>query len=152
MSKSQEHGSLTTYTSGCHCPECRAAMASYQKARRAKGRKRPEPWAKHGGSRVYQQGCRCDECKDWQRNRALGRYGLTREDFHDMLSSQHHTCAICNCKLTEETAHVDHDHYSGATRALLCRNCNVGLGNFNDSIENLANAIKYLEVHKSRGA
>jgi hypothetical protein len=40
---------------------------------------------------------------------------------------------------------VDHCHAGGHIRGLLCRQCNVGLGNFQDNIQYLKNAIKYLE-------
>jgi dihydroorotase-like cyclic amidohydrolase len=43
---------------------------------------------------------------------------------------------------------VDHDHKTGKVRALLCRNCNTGLGNFQDSPELLKTAIQYLEEEK----
>ena len=40
---------------------------------------------------------------------------------------------------------VDHCHKTGKIRGLICDSCNVGLGRFKDNIDNLKNAIKYLE-------
>lgn len=142
-------GTLTAYTNGCHCEDCRAAMALYQKERRKKkySRKLPEPWAKHGSSRLYQLGCRCDECKNWQHSRSLGKYGISREEFLTKLAAQRNSCAICNVEISQENAHVDHNHLNGEVRALLCRNCNVGLGMFRDSIQNLKHAVSYLKTY-----
>lgn len=37
---------------------------------------------------------------------------------------QNFTCAICPQKLTVSTGCLDHDHYTGIVRGVLCRNCN----------------------------
>jgi hypothetical protein len=44
----------------------------------------------------------------------------------------------------------DHNHDSGKFRGWLCQKCNIGLGNFNDSVEILELAIKYLTINKER--
>ena len=57
-------------------------------------------------------------------------------------------CAICNRHLPEvRKAHYDHDHVTEVYRGLLCRQCNVGLGMFQDSAKILRLAAEYLEVH-----
>lgn len=52
-------------------------------------------------------------------------------------------CAIC-----KSTAQLvgDHDHETGAPRGILCRNCNLALGNMFDSPERLRAAAAYLEA------
>lgn len=58
------------------------------------------------------------------------------------------TCAICKkhkSNFTRALA-VDHCHTTGKIRGLLCTNCNRALGNIKDSIDNLKNAIEYLEL------
>jgi hypothetical protein len=43
--------------------------------------------------------------------------------------------------------HIDHNHLTGKTRALLCDKCNVGLGSFRDNPDLLRKAAAYLEFH-----
>jgi hypothetical protein len=33
-------------------------------------------------------------------------------------------CAICDIPITVQTSCLDHDHYTGCIRGVLCRNCN----------------------------
>ena len=40
---------------------------------------------------------------------------------------------------------IDHCHFTGRVRGLICNNCNAGIGNLKDSIKNLEKAIYYLK-------
>jgi len=80
------------------------------------------------------------------------KYKIIPEQYQEMLNQQNHCCAIC--KKPENSTNstneckalaVDHDHDTGENRGLLCQKCNTALGSFKDSIENLKEAIKYLE-------
>lgn len=72
------------------------------------------------------------------------RYGLSLEDYNKLVTKQNGRCAIClNCIFRENLA-VDHNHLTNQIRGLLCKPCNLGLGNFKDNIFNLENAIIYL--------
>jgi hypothetical protein len=42
---------------------------------------------------------------------------------------------------------IDHCHKNRHIRALLCHNCNTGIGKFNDDINLLEKAIEYLKKH-----
>jgi hypothetical protein len=75
------------------------------------------------------------------------RYGITAADADAMLAAQGGVCAICQ---TAPAAHVDHDHETGAVRALLCFNCNGGLGQFRDDPAVLRAAADYVEQHRQR--
>ncbi len=85
-----------------------------------------------------------------ERNAHLERvYGITSEEYRDILNRQGGRCAIClgdDPKSPARVKHwyVDHCHSSGKVRGLLCNACNRALGNFGDSIENLERAILYL--------
>lgn len=82
------------------------------------------------------------------RNRLKHLYSMTPEDLQNMVESQDGKCAICKSiflptgKLYYPC--IDHSHKSGKIRGLLCFKCNVGLGSFNDDIERLLEAAKYL--------
>ncbi len=56
-------------------------------------------------------------------------------------------CQICGIHITKKNKSFDHDHDTGEYRGTLCRDCNIGLGLFYDSISNLENAIKYLKSY-----
>lgn len=70
------------------------------------------------------------------------RYGITQQDYDNILIKQKGTCAICS-NITRLA--VDHDHKTGKIRGILCFKHNTSLGHFNDSIEELEKAIKYLK-------
>ena len=74
------------------------------------------------------------------------RYGITQEEFDIMLVDQNNMCKICNTefKSTKDT-HIDHCHDTNIVRGLLCNNCNLALGQFNDNTDNMDNAIRYLQ-------
>ena len=84
------------------------------------------------------------------RRKMLARqYGLSEDQFQAMLSQQGGRCAICHtADWGKRAAHVDHDHETGEVRALLCRNCNSGIGMFKDDPDLLYAASEYLSIHK----
>lgn len=76
------------------------------------------------------------------------RYGISIEHYNQMLVAQNMGCAICrkqhDSSISRGRLYVDHDHKTGAVRALLCGGCNSMLGYASDSIEILQKAIAYL--------
>jgi hypothetical protein len=80
------------------------------------------------------------------------RYGITFQQYEKMRWDQNGLCAICGRpqrKAKENRLHIDHDHKTGVVRGLLCRGCNMGLGHFEDDIERLESAIRYLKQYKA---
>ena len=78
-------------------------------------------------------------------------FGITVDQYEAIAKQQNDCCAICGTPQLElrRKMAVDHDHVTGKVRALLCHNCNVGLGNFKDSEQILTKAIKYLYDHRN---
>lgn len=75
------------------------------------------------------------------------RFGITLEQYEEMYASQDGKCLICGVQESVQGHRlaVDHCHTTGKIRGLLCKSCNVGLGNFYDNPELLKNAAKYIE-------
>jgi len=71
-------------------------------------------------------------------------YGLTPEQFTDMVLAQGGHCAICG--RAPKRLMVDHDHATGRVRGLLCGRCNSALGTFGDTVEGLMRAVAYLQA------
>jgi hypothetical protein len=73
-------------------------------------------------------------------------FGITIDDYFDMLDSQGGGCAICDGRENGryEYMSVDHCHKTGRIRGLLCSNCNRGIGLLRDDPELLEKAAKYL--------
>lgn len=76
------------------------------------------------------------------------RYGITLDQYNDLLAAQNNKCAICSIEFDSsikgKTPHIDHDHSTGIVRGLLCHKCNLVIGHADDSIEVLKSAIDYL--------
>ena len=79
-------------------------------------------------------------CKVCHKDRVLSTYYL-RKTTPPYLG----TCDCCGKET--ESPHLDHDHKTNKFRGWLCMKCNVGLGNFNDNIEGLEMAMRYLRKH-----
>jgi len=72
------------------------------------------------------------------------KYGLTLDQYHDMLTSCEYKCEICTKELVKP--YIDHNHTTGQVRGILCMNCNFALGHFFDSTDLMNKAIQYMEL------
>lgn len=76
------------------------------------------------------------------------KFGLSLEQYRELEERQDHKCALCHKERGPKRFAVDHDHKTGKNRGLLCDRCNLGLGWFEDSIELLEAAIRYIKAHQ----
>jgi hypothetical protein len=89
--------------------------------------------------------------REYHKNNGLMKvYGLTIEQYKEMLINQDYKCAICGDAADGKGAKlrnlcVDHCHTTGKIRGLLCNKCNSGLGQFRDNPGFMLNAIQYLK-------
>lgn len=75
----------------------------------------------------------------------LKTYGVTTEQYFEMLDNQEGNCGICGDLLGEgRNVHVDHDHATGNVRGLLCNGCNTGIGALKDQPKILQAGVEYL--------
>ncbi len=79
--------------------------------------------------------------------RRLKKYGITKEQYLQVLEAQNNSCAICKEPFTETPA-IDHCHTTLQFRGLLCDNHNTGIGLFQDNIATLEASIAYLKKYK----
>ena len=90
------------------------------------------------------------------RKSRLNTFGLSLNDYQDMLEKQGGTCAICGSPETQlrygtlSRLAVDHCHITGTVRGLLCSKCNLGLGKFKDNWVLVENAMEYLQSSDCR--
>lgn len=105
--------------------------------------------------------CRdCANARNQERRNAQARrvkkladnYSISEAEYQHMLQSQHGVCAICKEPETKKGRNgetrllcVDHDHVTGAVRALLCLRCNIIINYFEVSAERMKSAGEYLK-------
>lgn len=82
-----------------------------------------------------------NKVKCYRRKRTLASYGISVEDYEQLMRNQKHKCAICKRKVKLV---VDHCHKTGKIRGLLCNTCNAGLGMLGDNKANLRRAVEYV--------
>jgi hypothetical protein len=72
-------------------------------------------------------------------------FGMTLEDYDDLLAAQNGGCAICGNLPTEgQSMHVD--HVGDLVRGVLCVRCNNALGQLKDDPELMLRAAEYVTL------
>lgn len=80
------------------------------------------------------------------RSKKFAKYGITEADYQRLFKEQDGRCAICLREQSDDLC-VDHNHKTDVVRQLLCKQCNLMLGNSGDSVEILLRGITYLRKH-----
>lgn len=136
---------------------CRPCIAEYKRVRRQ------DPDSSFRKAELLRYARLAKDDPEFHRRVVLSRYGLTLESFAVLLAGQDGVCAICG---TSEPGgrynqwHIDHDQNCCPTprgkhgccgrciRGLLCSECNIGLGKFQDVPARLRAAAQYVEAHR----
>jgi hypothetical protein len=89
---------------------------------------------------------------EWKLKR---QYGITVEQFEQMMEEQGGCCKVCGRPPSEinghrhkKRLHVDHDHKTGQVRGLLCNSCNVAAGCLGDDIGVMYALIDHISYPK----
>jgi hypothetical protein len=133
------------------CKACNlAAKAARTAANPEANRERVKRWQEANPERLKayrREYRRRPERKAADRDYHLKRtYGITLEQYEQMLAAQGGVCAICKEPRPEErTLHVDHDPETGVIRGLLCFRCNNALGDLRETYELAQAAADYLD-------
>jgi hypothetical protein len=140
------------------CSRCAAVKPYAEFDRRANRTKGLAPWCKaceavRRSNRIVEQ-----KHEDYEKHRAklliayrLKSYGISGEQYEEMLARQNGVCAICGNPETARNKRgetrqlaVEHDHETNAVRDLLCAACNCALGYMRDDPKRLSAAAAYL--------
>jgi hypothetical protein len=147
------HGTRSGYNHHkCRCTLCSEANSAFAKAYRDK--KKLEDAVEHGTTSSYfYRGCRCEVCAlvpkqvyalksddSKKRIRLKAVFGMSLEEYNDMVMSQCGLCSVCGeleTKVDSRTGDtfklsVHHSHKTGKVIALCCKTCNAGMGYLKD--------------------
>ncbi len=137
--------------------------------------KEEKPWTEYSPHSGFSTGieARCKVCKRRDReeqkkpkdpeitfrDRIKCLYGLSVEDYIQILEDQDYKCPICLESHTEDRKlFIDHIHYRGVdtpnigkVRGLLCNRCNSVIGSMQERVEWFESAIRYLKKNKLYG-
>lgn len=85
----------------------------------------------------------------WRNNEFKRKYGITVDDYNQLLTEQEHSCKVCGKHESEldKALCVDHCHTHGHVRALLCSNCNLAFGLLFEDINIMKKMIEYAQEH-----
>lgn len=120
-------------------PEVKARRNQFFREQRKRDRETGEPVRREWGA--------FDEEKVKLNRRRAGLkhlYGISLEDYEQMLVSQNGVCASCGFDPGDEVLCVDHCHSSGRVRGLLCGPCNRALGHAKEDVDRLMSLAAYV--------
>lgn len=91
--------------------------------------------------------------REYKSNALFRLYGITLDQYEEMLKSQNGVCKICGDppqggKTSTSSLHVDHNHVTGNVRALLCNRCNLAVGLLRDNPGLAEKTVEYLKEFK----
>ena len=84
----------------------------------------------------------------------MRKYGVSKEFLEELELLVH--CPLCgdefdtygNKRNYTHNKQIDHCHKTGKVRGIICRQCNLALGNARDNIQTLENMITYIKENK----
>ena len=133
-------------TSGHSCVQCQ------RERRKTSRRENPEKEKKYNENqktRMRDLYKNSEDHRNKVRNDSFQRhYGLSIEEYEALVKKQKGKCQVCGVHESEQKKKrlaVDHSHKTKEIRGLLCQDCNLMLGQFEDDPLLLNAACKYLK-------
>jgi hypothetical protein len=135
------------------------ALSKQEKLRRAAERqkvwrlKNPERSKEIAQKNYRKNGAHPNMVQARRRYHLQKTYGLTLEQYEQMLLAQNGVCAICKrpesvkVRGTLKSLHVDHNHETGQVRELLCGACNSAFGSLCEDSEIILAMFDYAVKH-----
>ena len=136
--KGRQSGELLSYCKSCHG----ARAAAWRAANRDRSN---ELWRDRAAKNR-------DKMAEYDLRRRVKEKGLDLELIMGHFRAHNGRCDICGelpatrAKSARRLS-IDHDHVTGEFRGLICRPCNLALGNMLDNPEWLMKAASYLQMH-----
>ncbi len=151
------------YTKVAICKKCHAKKGKeYRETHKERIKEYQRNWRKENIEQCRKNATQwrknnTDKCKGYQtkyreKNKSnckyawlLYEYGITKEEYNNMVVLQDGKCAICGKEPKNRTLCVDHDHINNKNRGLLCKTCNQGIGLLQESLSTIYSAYLYLQ-------
>jgi Autographiviridae endonuclease VII len=141
-------------------PDCKACSDARRKRRYLENPQREiervRAWQRANPQRVRAWAARNRDkrLRKLRETHLRNKFGLTVEEYDEILEAQDGVCALCDSLPTPGISlHVDHDHGTGEIRGLLCVRCNNALGLFREDPDLLKRAVRYVTAdakHRSQ--
>lgn len=95
---------------------------------------------------------KAEERVSYRRQHLNRLYGITPQEYDEMMEKQRGLCAVCGCeepgdRWRSARLHVDHCHKTGKVRSLLCCACNQAIGLIKDNVSIARAMADYLHEH-----
>ena len=143
------------------CTKCKIKKDRRRFSADSKRRDGLQPWCKECHTKYHATHYRTEEKvranykerngKWYRQNRGrvsryafLKLYGLSDEDRRAMYSEQEGKCKLCRKPVPYEKIDTDHDHKTGKIRGLLCRRCNLFVGQVEGSLHLMYDLFCYI--------
>ncbi len=79
------------------------------------------------------------------------KYGISEVEYNNLLLNQGGVCKICGNPPKAKKLAVDHSHLTGKIRGLLCRHCNMLLGQIEKNITLINKIFRYSGLKNEEG-
>lgn len=84
----------------------------------------------------------------------LRTYGITREQYEELVTAQDGKCALCRVAFPKSRyhCHLDHCHETGIVRGIVCAKCNMRIDQYEDDPDLLLRYYEYIMRGRNEGS